>query len=121
LIEVVLAMALISLVLFALLSVLPGSFFTMPKAEHQLSANLMADEILDSYTARPFSQLQPGIYPLAARKLEDGTEVSAELEIASGAGRLASTLRLLTLRLSWSDRQNRKRLVRHRRVAHLQR
>ena len=115
------AIALLTLILFALLTVVPGSFFTMPKAEHQLAANSIADEILDDLSAGPFTGLQPGSRTLPARTLEDGTLLSLTLEIQAGQGHLANLLRQVSLTVSWDDRQKHQRLVRHRRISHLRR
>lgn len=121
LLELTAAIGLLSLVLFALLTVVPGSFFTMPKAEHQLGANQRAEDILNQLAAGPFSALAPGTQTLESFRLEDGTVVSALLEIQKGDPPLAELLRKVTVTLRWSDRQKQQMLVRHRRISRLQR
>ncbi|MBS2037207.1 hypothetical protein JST97_19625 [bacterium] len=121
LLELTAAIGLLSLVLFALLTVVPGSFFTMPKAEHQLAANQRAEEVLNQMAAGPFSALTPGTRPLEPVTLDDGTVVSGSLEIQKGEPPLSDVLRKLTITLQWRDRQRRQVLVRHRRLSRLQR
>lgn len=119
--EVVVALALISLVLFALLSVLPMSYWCMPRAEHQLAANDLADELLDQAAAGPFTALQPGRLTLAPRRLDDGCELQSEVEVEIPTGPLAPHLRLVTVWVRWQEKQGQRTLIRHRRLARLQR
>ena len=121
LLELTFAIGLLTLVLFALLTVVPGSFFTMPKAEHQLAANARAEEILNGLAAGPFTALTPGTQTLAETRLDDGTVLSARQEIQKAAPPLADTLRLVTVRIEWRDRQKQQMLVRHRRLSRIQR
>lgn len=121
LLELTAAIGLLSLVLFALLTVVPGSFFTMPKAEHQLGANAHAEDLLNELAAAPFGTLTPGNRVLAPFTLEDGTVVSGSLQIQKGAAPLADLLRTATLTLQWRDRQKLQVLVRHRQFSRLQR
>ena len=93
LLELTAAIGLLTLVLFALLTVVPGSFFTMPKAEHQMAANARAEEILNGLAAGPFTALTP----------------------------MTDLLRLVTVRIEWQDRQKHQLLVRHRRLSRIQR
>ena len=119
--EVVVAFALISLVLFALLSVLPMSYWCMPRAEHQLAANDMADETLDQAAAGPFTALQPGRRTVAPRRLDDGCELQTEVAIEVPTGPLAAHLRLVTVWVRWQEKQGQRTLMRHRRLARIQR
>ncbi len=121
LLELTAAIGLLSLVFFALLMMVPGSFFTLPKAEHQMAANHRAEEILNQFAARPFSEMQPGRRALPTTTLDDGTSLAASLEIQAGDPPLARNLRRITVRLEWQDRQKRQVLVRHRRLCNLQR
>lgn len=121
LLELTAAIGLLSLVLFALLTVVPGSFFTMPKAEHQLGANQRAEDLLNQLSAGPYSALLPGTQTLQAVTLEDGTVVSGTLEIQKGDPPLSDLLRKVTVTLRWRDRQRQQVLVRHRRISRLQR
>lgn len=121
LLELTAAIGLLSLVLFALLTVVPGSFFTMPKAEHQLGANAHAEDLLNELAAAPFGTLTPGTRVLEPFTLEDGTVVSGSLQIQKGAAPLADLLRTATLTLQWRDRQKLQVLVRHRQFSRLQR
>ena len=121
LLELTAAIGLLTLVLFALLSVVPGSFFTMPKAEHQLAANARAEEILNGLAAGPFTAMVPATQTLENVTLDDGTVLSASQEIHKGAPPLADVLRLVTVRIEWQDRQKHQVLVRHRRLSKIQR
>ena len=84
-------------------------------------ANQQAEDILNGYAAAPFANLVPATTTLDPIRLEDGTVVTARVEIRKGDPPLADVLRHITVTLQWRDRQKLQVLVRHRRLSRLQR
>ena len=131
LMEVALALAVLSVIAIACLGVLPIAWRSVRASEHQLSANARAQEILDECSAGSFERLKVGTYTgasapplgplLVDRTLEDQVVLQAELEIAAVAGPQAPRLRLLTLRIRWQERGQTRVVARHRRVARIAR
>ena len=131
LIETVLGMAILALVLMAALALLPLSLQSMRGSEHQLAANTWAQEIIDQCAAGPFESLIPGTHnasnsrPLSpilqTRTLEDNVVLQAEVEIQPGPGDTSGRLRCLDVIITWKEKQQDKKLVRHRRISHLRR
>jgi prepilin-type N-terminal cleavage/methylation domain-containing protein len=131
LIEMCVALALISVVFLATLSLLPGAYSSFKRSEHRMAANAVAQEIIDHCCSEGFSSLQPGSWDstsaipiavyLADQTLEDQTVLKSQLLIEPGAGAVSDQLRLVTLTIRWNERESNQTLVRHRRIANLQR
>ena len=133
LLEVVFAVAVLTLFFFTLVSLFPSMLVSMRKTEHRLQANSYAQEILDRCSAGPFSDLAAtGVFSVTAggalapvlvrRKLEDDVLLEPEVEIAVGpTANTANNLRLVTVRVRWQEQNRTQLAVRHRRIAKVQR
>ena len=130
LLEVVFAIAALAFFFFALISLYPTVILSMHQSEHRMAANSCAQEALDHCSAASFGTLVPGTYTPAAPgplalfltnvTLGDQTVLMPEVVIVQGPNPgIQDKLRMLTVNVSWKERNKTITVSRHRRIAKL--
>ena len=129
LLEIVFAIAALAFFFFALIAMYPTILLSMHESEHRVAGNLVAQELLDNCSSTSFANLGSGAFTpsapgsltfLAKVTLSDQTVLTPEVSISSGPSPSTSNnLRLVTVKVIWSERNKVLQVIRHRRIAKL--
>lgn len=127
LVEVIFTASLLAVVFMVLLSIFPTAMFSVRQTEHRLTANNIAQAVLDACRSGPFSQLvndqtvdltTPGplgdVLRRSNQKGEDKLEFQPTLRVTASPTSTVprNTLCQLTVEVAWKERGQTLRVTR---------
>lgn len=107
LVEVILALLIVSLVLLAALTLLPSSLVAVRRSETQLRAEALAQSVLEQQRSLPFTALV-----LDSSYAQDVGDLRAEVSILRAADADPARAKQIRVSVGWTYKQRRLKLER---------